>query len=90
MYAGLLSFNVNFLLRIATKLLSNNFRGKQFSFDVHLKKSFSLFTSFTLILFLTFSIVFFYIALFINLHNAFPSLSPFFSASILFCVMRIT
>ena len=84
MYAGLLSFNASLLLRIATKLLSNILCDIYLGFHVHLK-SFSLFTSFTLILFLTFSIVFPYIALVINLYNAFSSPS-FFSASHVFCV----
>ena len=48
-----------------------------------------LLTSLTLILFLKFSIVLPYTAFFINLYNAFPSLPPFFSASILFCVLNL-
>ena len=92
MYAGLLSFNVSLVLCIVTKLLSNTLCGINLGVDVH----FLSFTSFKLILFLKFPIVFPYIALicllvlmFINLYDAFPSLSPFFSASIAFCLLNL-
>ena len=52
--------------------------GSGFKYSCSHLKSFLLFTSLTSILFLKFFIVFPYIALFINLYNAFPSLSPFF------------
>ena len=74
MYEGLLNFNATLLFRIATKLLSNILYDIWLGFDVHFKQSFSLFTSFTSILFLKFYIVFPYIVLYINLYNAVPSL----------------
>ena len=46
-------------------------------------------TSLTSILFLKFSIFLPYIELFINLNNAFPSLSPFFSFPILLCMLNL-
>ena len=88
MYAGLLSFNESLLLRVATKLLSKILCDIQFGFYVHFKYSFLLFTSFTSILFLQVSYAFPYVALLMNLLNAFQSLSLFFSASILFCVLN--
>ena len=59
-------------------------------FEVHFKQSFSFLTSSTLILSLNFSIVLPYTALFVSVCNAFPSLSPFFSTSILFSVLNST
>ena len=53
-----------------------------------LNSIFSLFTSFTSILFLKFSIVFSQIALFVNMSNTFLSLPLFVFAFILFCVLN--
>ena len=65
-YADLSGVNVTLLLRIATKSLSNILCDMWLGFDVHIKKSFLLLTNFTSILFIKFSIVLPYIALFIN------------------------
>ena len=86
MDAGLLSVNVTLFSSIATNSLSNILCYIYVDLDVRFKQSLLLLTSFTSILFLKFSIVFPYTALFINLDNLFPSLSPFFSASIFLCV----
>ena len=81
-YDSFLSFNVTLLLCIVTKSMSNIF--------VYFKYSFLLLKGLTPILPPKFSIFLLYTSLFINLYSAFPSLSPFFSASIHFCVLTLT
>ena len=89
-YADLLSVKVTFFLRIATKSLSSILCDIEIGLDVHFKQSFFFYKLYIDSFFLTFPIVLPYTALFINLCNAFPSLSPLFSASILFCVLNST
>ena len=72
-YPGLLSANVTLILPIATKSYSNIFCEMYLGFDVRFNYPFPLLTSLSSVLFLKFSIVLPYTALFINLYNVLSS-----------------